>query len=167
MPVLPAIILAALAHATPHNTPRLKERVPVPRNWVRLAEAPADHTIALRVALPQPRFSELEAHLYEVSDPAHARYGAHLSKEDVEALVRPHAESVDAVDAWLASHGIKESDCHRSPAKDWVKVDVPVSLAEKMLDTVSLSTVEEHLSGLARGRRLTRLRTEIPHLATR
>ena len=102
-----------------------------------------------------------------MSDPAHARYGAHLSKEDVEALVRPHAESVDAVDAWLASHGIKESDCHRSPAKDWVKVDVPVSLTEKMLDTVSLSTVEEHLSGLARGRRLTRLRTEIPHLATR
>jgi len=46
-------------------------------------------------------------HLYEVSDPDHERYGAHLSKEEVEALVAPHQESVDLVDEWLQSHGIE------------------------------------------------------------
>ncbi|THH17744.1 hypothetical protein EW146_g3129 [Bondarzewia mesenterica] len=134
MLVLSLFLLAGLAQAAPHSSIKVKERVPEPRNWVRLSEAPADHTIALRIALPQPNFRALEMHLYEVSDPAHARYGAHLSKEEVEALVRPHEESVDAVNDWLASHGIQESQCHRSPAKDWVKVDVPVGLAENMLD---------------------------------
>ena len=32
-------------------------------SWV---DAPADHIIELRIALPQPSFAELERHLYEV-----------------------------------------------------------------------------------------------------
>lgn len=75
-----------------------------------------------------------------MSDPYHERYGAHLSKEEVEALVAPHDESIDVVNAWLASHGIKGSDITRSPAMDWAYIKVPVSKAEEMLDTVSLST---------------------------
>lgn len=78
--------------------------------------------------------------MYEVSDPDHVRYGAHLSKEEVEALVAPHDESIDMVNAWLASHGIQDSDITRSPAKDWAHIKVPVSKAEDMLDTVSLPT---------------------------
>jgi tripeptidyl-peptidase-1 len=71
-----------------------------------------------------------------VSDPEHERYGAHLSKEQVEALVAPHQDSVDLVDEWLRSHGIEENDFVRSPAKDWVTLRLPVRLVEKMLDTV-------------------------------
>ena len=52
-------------------------------------------------------------------------------------LIAPHPESVDAVTAWLISHGINEDAFSRSPAGDWIKVTVPVSLAEEMLDTVS------------------------------
>jgi len=60
-----------------------------------------------------------------------------LSKEEVESLVAPHPDSLNAVTEWLEGHGIKASDCKHSPAKDWITVAVPVSLAEKMLDTVS------------------------------
>jgi tripeptidyl-peptidase-1 len=35
-------------------------------------------------------FNELERELYEVSDPSHARYGQHLSPEEVNSLVAPH-----------------------------------------------------------------------------
>jgi tripeptidyl-peptidase-1 len=115
---------------------QLKESVNPPNGWQRLSAAPADHIIHLRIGLPQSRFDELEKHLYEVSDPYHPRYGQHLSKAEVDALVAPKKESLDLVDEWLASFGIEEKDCHRSSAKDWVTIKVPISVAEKMLNTV-------------------------------
>ena len=114
-----------------------KERVSHPRGWTRGKRAPANHILELKIALPQPSFHMLEQHLYEVSDPQHARYGQHLSKQEVEALITPHEESISSVDEWLLSHGIDINDLVRSPAKDWVTVRVPVSLAEAMLNTVS------------------------------
>lgn len=45
---------------------KVKESVSPPRGWTKAAPAPADHTIELRIGLPQPNFSELERHLYEV-----------------------------------------------------------------------------------------------------
>lgn len=117
-------------------TPKVKEAVIPPHGWVKHSTPPPDHIIVLRIGLPQPDFHILEKHLYEVSDPDHERYGAHLSKEEVESLVAPHQESVDLVDEWLQSHGIGENDFVRSPAKDWVTLRIPVSLVEKMLDTV-------------------------------
>ncbi|KAI0262573.1 tripeptidyl peptidase A [Gloeopeniophorella convolvens] len=128
------VALAAFAYGAPSNL-KLRQAVPAPRNWVDLGPAPAAHVIPLRIALPQPRFDELERLLLEVSDPAHASYGAHLSKEEVEELVAPHPSSVDAVDAWLAEHGIHQDSCERSPAGDWVTVRVPVEQAERMLGT--------------------------------
>lgn len=116
--------------------PKVKESVAPPRGWVKHGSPAADHNIVLRIGLPQPNFPLLEKHLYEVSDPDHERYGAHLSKEEVERLVAPHQESIDLVNEWLETHGIKENDLVRSPAKDWVTLRIPVRLAEKMLDTV-------------------------------
>ncbi|KAI0682616.1 tripeptidyl peptidase A [Earliella scabrosa] len=131
------LLLAAAAVALPaKDCPhKVKESVPPPRGWTKSQPAPADHVIDLRIALPQPNFAELERHLYEVSDPFHERYGDHLSKEDVEALVAPHDESVHLVSEWLASHGLYEDSLSRSPARDWVHIKVPVSLAEDMLKT--------------------------------
>ncbi|KII95259.1 hypothetical protein PLICRDRAFT_208135 [Plicaturopsis crispa FD-325 SS-3] len=114
---------------------KVKETVQPPRGWVKQAPAPLDHMIQLRIGLPQPNFHVLEQHLYEVSDPLHERYGAHLSKEEVDDLVAPHPESLDAVMTWLASHGIPESSVARSSASDWITVRVPVSLAQEMLST--------------------------------
>ncbi len=73
---------------------------------------------------------------YLDSDPFHDRYGQHLSQEEVNELITPHPDSIDQVNEWLASHGLSEEEFNRSPAHDWVKVKVPISLAETMLDTV-------------------------------
>ena len=115
----------------------VKEEVSSPRGWVKYSRPPLDHDLILRIGLPQPNFSVLEKNLYEVSDPDHERYGQHLSKSEVEALVAPHPESINLVNEWLGSFGITENSLVRSPARDWVTLKVPVSLAEKMLDTVS------------------------------
>ncbi|KIM46466.1 hypothetical protein M413DRAFT_315351 [Hebeloma cylindrosporum] len=113
----------------------VKESVEVPEGWVKVGRANVGHTLNLRIGLPQPNFGLLEQHLYEISDPHHERYGNHLSKEEVEALVSPHQTSLDSVDQWLASHGLREIQFTRSPAKDWVSVKVPVAVAETMLNT--------------------------------
>ncbi|KAH8977866.1 tripeptidyl peptidase A [Lactarius hatsudake] len=132
-----SLVLVAFANVASGAPPTLtlRQSIASPRNWVDLGRAPPTHVIPLRIALPRPRFLELEGHLTEISDPLHERYGKHLSKEDVEALVAPDASSVDAVHEWLESHGIKKEACHRSPAGDWVTVRLPVAQAEKMLGT--------------------------------
>ncbi|KAI8969372.1 subtilisin-like protein [Trametes punicea] len=107
----------------------------VPRGWELHGPAPADHTFDMRIGLKQDRFDELVAALYEVSDPSHEKYGQHLSKEDVAALVTPHPDSVDLVDSWLSEHGLDPSACQRSHAGDWVTVRVSVAQAERMLGT--------------------------------
>lgn len=134
--LLLAFALSAAAAASKQAC-KVKESVDHPTGWTKHMPAPADYLIDLRIALPQPNFHILETHLYEVSDPYHERYGAHLSKEKVEALVAPHDESIELVNAWLASHGIEEADVTRSPAQDWAYITVPVHQAEEMLDTVS------------------------------
>ncbi|KAG5639668.1 hypothetical protein H0H81_005851 [Sphagnurus paluster] len=143
MRISPSFTLLAILAVTPLSgwaapniyPQRVKETVYVPHGWVENGEPSPDHNIVLRIGLPQPNFAILEKHLYEVSDPSHYRYGAHLSKEETESLVAPNQESIDAVNEWLESHGIKESDIIRSPAKDWVTLTIPISLAEKMLGT--------------------------------
>ncbi|KAI0080805.1 tripeptidyl peptidase A [Panus rudis PR-1116 ss-1] len=129
---LVAVESAAPSKFTAH---KLKESIPPPRKWVKTAPAPKDLTIELRIALPQPNFAELERHLYEVSDPFHERYGEHLSKEEVDGLIAPHSDSIHTVNEWLAHHGLTEDALVRTPAKDWVRVTVPISLAEEMLNT--------------------------------
>lgn len=138
-----SILSASSGWGAPHRDHAygVKETVAPPRGWVKHSVPSPDHTITLRIGLPQPSFHVLETHLYEVSDPFHERYGAHLSKEEVEALVAPYQESLDFVDEWLASHGVTNDDLVRSPAKDWVTLRVPVSLAEEMLDTVRINTI--------------------------
>lgn len=128
--------------------PRIKESVHHPRGWIQGTRAPPDHLLELRIALPQANFHVLEQHLYEVSDPEHTRYGQHLSKTEVEALVAPLPDSLGAVEDWLALYGISSEELERSPAKDWIKIRVPVALAEEMLHTVSSIQVSTSNRGL-------------------
>lgn len=129
------LVLVYLSSAAPRDL-KLRQTVTPPRDWIHMGRAPSEHVIQLRIALPQPRFPELEQHLIEISDPFHERYSDHLSKEQVEELVTPHPSSVVAVHEWLASQGIPSKACNQSPARDWVTVYVPVAQAEKMLSTV-------------------------------
>ncbi|KAH6914776.1 tripeptidyl peptidase A [Coprinopsis sp. MPI-PUGE-AT-0042] len=133
MLVLTPLLLAAWTCWAASSEFKVKEAVQAPRGWSKLGRAPAGNTVSLRIALPQPNFEALEKHLYEISDPAHDRYGKHLSKEEVEELVAPHASSLDAVNSWLKEHGFQETDYERSAAKDWITINMPIGMAEKML----------------------------------
>jgi len=127
----------------------------VPQGWEVHSAPPPDHLINLRIGLKasyklaitivragiefyfqqEGKIDELINHLYEVSDPNHHRYGKHLSKEEVDALVEPHPDTVAAVEDWLRSHDIEPSGCDRTTGGDWLHVPVPVSKAESMFNT--------------------------------
>ncbi|KAF3761352.1 tripeptidyl peptidase [Cryphonectria parasitica EP155] len=107
----------------------------VPRKWTQVGYPEADHTISLRIGLKQGSFSELERHLYEVSDPDHSRWGKHLKSHEVASLLEPADETFDLVHEWLADNGIATDGLRYSPAKDWITVAVPVEQVEQMLDT--------------------------------
>jgi tripeptidyl-peptidase-1 len=70
-----------------------------------------------------------------VSDPDHARYGQHLSADEVDELVAPTSETHDLVHEWLQENGIDTKDMNYSSAKDWVIVHLPIEKVEQLLNT--------------------------------
>lgn len=125
----------------------------IPKGWQMYDDPPSNHMLDLHIGLkvwtqqfsvcklfliPLPiQQSNIDAvigHLYEVSDPAHPRYGQHLSKEEVDELVAPTTETATAVNEWLQSHGINSSHCHTSTAGDWLRITLPISKVESMFN---------------------------------
>jgi tripeptidyl-peptidase-1 len=70
-----------------------------------------------------------------VSDPSHQRYGQHLSQDEISNLVRPTDEALVLVHEWLLENGIDGTQLEYSLAKDWITVTLPISAAERLLDT--------------------------------
>ncbi|KAI0064451.1 subtilisin-like protein [Artomyces pyxidatus] len=108
--------------------------VRVPRDWYCVGPAPEGATITLRIALKPHREDALVEALYQVSDPAHERYGDHLSKAQVAALVAPHPDTIRLVHAWLDHHDIPTSSISPSHSGDWLTVSsIPISQANTLL----------------------------------
>ncbi|KAH8982516.1 subtilisin-like protein [Lactarius akahatsu] len=106
----------------------------VPASWETLGCPSAGTTIDLYIALNPRHDNALIDALYEVSDPKHPRYGAHLSKEQVAELVRPHPETLEFVTSWLAHHGVRPSSISTTHGGGWLTVsNVLVSQANEML----------------------------------
>ncbi|EJT99514.1 subtilisin-like protein [Dacryopinax primogenitus] len=113
----------------------VKESVSViPRGWTTSSRAPPDHLLRLQIGLRQADPTSLYDALANISDPRHVQYGQHLEKEQVEALVRPHPDASESIEAWLSHHGIPAGSVSRNGAGDWLSIEVPVHKAEHMLD---------------------------------
>ncbi|KAJ3511239.1 hypothetical protein NLJ89_g4214 [Agrocybe chaxingu] len=107
--------------------------VETPKGWQYKAPVPGGHLFDMKIGLKQDGIDALIANLMEISDPSHSRYAQHLSKEEVEAFSAPHRDSVEAVEAWLAHHGLNAAD--RTSAGDWITIRVSVEQAERLLNT--------------------------------
>ncbi|AEO62952.1 uncharacterized protein THITE_2107766 [Thermothielavioides terrestris NRRL 8126] len=103
-----------------------------PRGWTRVGDASPDHTLKLRIALHQPNEALFERTLYEISDPFHAKYGQHLSRDELSALMAPRAESTSAVVSWLRDAGIASSNIEEDG--EWIHVKMTVREASALLD---------------------------------
>ncbi|KAL2197687.1 peptidase-like protein [Corynascus similis CBS 632.67] len=109
------------------------ESVPTkPHGWTRLGDATADQPLRLRIALQQPNEALFERTLYEISDPDHAKYGQHLSRDELSALLAPRAESTAAVLDWLRDAGIPPSKVEEDG--EWINLRVTVREASDLLN---------------------------------
>ncbi|KAG6857498.1 hypothetical protein H0H87_002123 [Tephrocybe sp. NHM501043] len=140
-PIAVVLAVAQLSAATPlskrWNDVAVKHSwADLPRGWEYHSSAPADHEFDMRIALKQAKIDALIANLWETSDPTHPRYGQHLTPAEAEALVAPHSDSREAVNAWLDFHGVDpENVAYSSGGGEWVTIRVSVAQAERMLDT--------------------------------
>ncbi|KAH9029453.1 subtilisin-like protein [Lactarius hengduanensis] len=106
----------------------------VPNNWESLGHPPNQTTINLHLALKSHREDALVEALYEVSDPEHSRYGAHLSKEQVAEVVAPHPDTLELVNSWLGHYDIPPSSISMTLGGNWLRVvGVSVSQANRIL----------------------------------
>ncbi|KAI0713828.1 family S53 protease [Earliella scabrosa] len=130
--LLVSLITLALGKPTARVMKLHESRVSIPDGFSLRGAAEPESTIKLRLALVQSNFPELERRLMDVSTPSSANYGKHLSKAEVQQLVAPRQESVDAVNAWLAENDISAKTM--SGAGDWISFEVPVSKANVLFD---------------------------------
>lgn len=57
-----------------------------------------------------------------------------MSAAEVDELIKPTDEALELVHEWLADNGIERSALEYNSAKDWVKLTLPVSEVERILD---------------------------------
>ncbi|KAI0642668.1 subtilisin-like protein [Trametes meyenii] len=86
----------------------------------------------MTLGLVQQNVPGLHAALLDVSDPASANYKNHLSKDQVNQLVAPAAESVQAVTNWLKKNGVTSEVA--SSAGDLLQIAVPMDKANALLN---------------------------------
>ncbi|KAH9170163.1 subtilisin-like protein [Lactarius sanguifluus] len=106
----------------------------IPTNWVSLGRPPSGTTIDLYIALKPNREDALINALYEISEPGHPRYRAHLTKEQVADLVAPRPETLELVNYWLEHHGISSSSVSMTHGGNTLKLKgVSVTQANTLL----------------------------------
>ena len=102
-----------------------------PPGWIDLGAADGNQMIRLSITLESQGQETLEKTLDEISDPNHAFYGRHLSREEAAALLSPRRDAVDSVKRWLASEKVSESRIRNRG--QFMDILVPVETAERLL----------------------------------
>ncbi|KAF2458520.1 tripeptidyl-peptidase-like protein [Lineolata rhizophorae] len=130
--VVSAAALLSLAAAVQGMSTVLDSLRTVPEGWYSAGTPDPDLRLRFKIAVTQPNQALFEETLLQVSTPGHARYGQHLSRDELKALIRPRAESTTAILAWLRAAGVPETDI--TDRGEWIDFVAPVSCAEHLLD---------------------------------
>jgi len=131
-----ALVFVVAVSATVHSRIVLEEATEEVAGWTVGPRVPADTPFELMIFIKQSNVELLESHLYAVSDPRSPRYGQHFTFEQVNELVAPKDEAVNAVMNWLSDHGINITDSLEfSPSYDMALVRIECSVVESLLGT--------------------------------
>ncbi|XP_028581325.2 tripeptidyl-peptidase 1 [Podarcis muralis] len=130
---LPALLRldAADAAAAFGWAPEPDQLFQIPEGWSCLGRVAASEALSLTFALRQQNVGRLEELVQRVSSPDSPEYGRFLSLAEVQALVAPSPQTLNAVRKWLEAHGIW--DCTDVGTKDFLQCQVPAGMAEQLL----------------------------------
>ncbi|KAM0432304.1 hypothetical protein ACHAPT_004844 [Fusarium lateritium] len=124
------LLIAATAVARPGVVESLDE---TPEGWEESSSPVPDKSIELSIGLESEDHLLLERTLSEVSDPSHANYGKHLSRDAAKALLNPSRAATESVKRWLSDAGVPEH--HIRDEGQWLHVRTTVGQADSLLST--------------------------------
>jgi len=105
-----------------------------PEGWTAVGKPDAATPIFFRIAMTQSNQGMFEQTLNDISTPGHPKYGLHLKREELKAMIRPASEATEAVISWLVDSGVNRETIQDDG--EWVNFIAPnVTVAETMLDT--------------------------------
>lgn len=104
-----------------------------PLGWDQGSRTPATKRLRFRIALRQENAFEFEQHLLAISDPDHPKYGEHLSRDELKAMLRPRSTASQSVLTWLQTEGVPREDIEDSG--DWINFYTTTAAAERILNT--------------------------------
>ncbi|KAL9114174.1 MAG: hypothetical protein Q9227_001946 [Pyrenula ochraceoflavens] len=105
----------------------------IPQGWKQGSAPPPAKLLKFRLAVHQERAAEFEQMVIDMSTPGHSTYGKHLKRDELKSFLRPSAEVSHAILSWLATENVPSDNIEDDG--DWISFIVPVSQAEKMLNT--------------------------------
>ncbi|KAL9593404.1 MAG: hypothetical protein Q9179_005899 [Wetmoreana sp. 5 TL-2023] len=126
----------AVSTAAPASTSELaplESLRAIPQGWHQDRSVPAAQRLRFRIAMRQENAYEFEQHVLAISTPNDPKYGEHMSRDGLKAMLRPSNIASSAVLGWLRSEGIPSADIEDTG--DWVNFYVAAAEAERIMDT--------------------------------
>jgi len=129
--VLFLLVVVALASASWVVVDK-EEPMTVPEQWKSLGAAEPLASMDIIIALKQRNLDIVDQLFWQVSDPQHPHYGKYLSTDQLKSIVKPAAETTEAVEAWLEEHNaiINKKSHH----EDFLFVTVSVAQLSEMVN---------------------------------
>lgn len=145
-----ALLLAALLFVAVCAFPRAvveeAHRDGHPAGWERVRDAPLQEAVRLYFGLEMNHEEWLEKELMDVSSLRSARYGAHLSMQELQQKTAPSHASARALEQWLEGEGVLwrplvvggllqefKSASDQALSTGWVAVELEVAQAAALL----------------------------------
>jgi hypothetical protein len=100
-----AMAAASVVDAAAYQLESLNE---VPEGWTAAGHPDPSTPMFFRIAMTQPNQGLFEQTLSDISTPGHARYGQHLKRDQLKAMLRPKADATSAVMSWLTDAGVSQ-----------------------------------------------------------
>lgn len=132
-----AVAFGAMAAAASGATVQMEPSVNTfsSPNWIQEKRADMKENVKAMFVLKHDStaMNEFEKRLLDIASPKSKNYGKWLTREQVIEAVSPKAESVHAVEEYLASFGVNATKVNRFG--DIIEVNMPVETAEKVFST--------------------------------
>ncbi|KAH8807281.1 peptidase S8/S53 domain-containing protein [Xylogone sp. PMI_703] len=126
-----AFYAALLCQAIPARAVVHERLSALPLGWSARSAAHDNTPMSFTIALAQQNIDQLEAKLKAVSTPGSSNYGQHLDIDEVNALFAPVEGSVNAVQSWLKSAGVKQISVNGA----FISFATTVGTANSLLNT--------------------------------
>lgn len=104
-----------------------------PQGWQQGASVSAGRSLKFRIAVKQENAFAFEQHVMDISTPGHAKYGQHMSRDELKAMLRPSPNATAAILSWLTGEGVPARKIEDKG--DWINFRVSARKAERLLDT--------------------------------